>query len=142
MLYMFCDIAAALPVTAALMLYMLREIASELARRVREVSFWILLAREIASAFPETARETDEISSELSLMLYLVSSRILLLLAIASDIAAAFPETAALMLDILVLMLIMLTEAIMSRTVISSWLSETLMSRTSISSSWSSTSPL
>ena len=44
----------------------------------------------------------------------------LLLLAIASDKAAAFPETAALMLDILVLMLIMLTEAIMSRTVISS----------------------
>ena len=66
----------------------------------------------------------------------------LLLLAIASDKAAAFPETAALMLDILVLMLIMLTEAIMSRTVISPSLSETLMSRTSMSSSWSSTSPL
>ena len=52
-------IAAAFPETAASMLYIF--------------SFWILLAREISSVLPETVRETDETSSEILLMLDLVS---------------------------------------------------------------------
>ena len=69
----WAEMAASFPETTALMLYMLRRIAAELALRARMFSCWMLLAREIASAFPETVRETDEISSEFLLMLDLVS---------------------------------------------------------------------
>ena len=81
------------------MLYMLLRIAAELA-------LWVVLTREIASAFPETVRETDESSD-------LVSSRILLLL----DVAAAFPETAASMLYIFPETLLML-DLVSSRTLL------------------------
>ena len=88
------------------MLYMLWKISKELVRTVRMFSSWMVLAREIASAFPETARETDESSD-------LVSSRILLLL----DVAAAFPETAASMLYIFPETLLML-DLVSSRTLL------------------------
>ena len=85
---------------------MLLRIAAELARWVRMFSSWVVLTREIASAFPETVREIDETSD-------LVSSRILLLL----DVAAAFPETAASMLYIFPETLLML-DLVSSRTLL------------------------
>ena len=65
------------------MLYMLWRISKELVRTVRMFSSWILPAREIASAFSETVRETDERVRMFSFWMVL-----------AREIASAFPETA------------------------------------------------
>ena len=141
MFAIWAEMAAAFPETTALMLYMFMKIAAELVRIDCMFSCRMLLARFTAAAFPETAVLMLLIVWEFLLMLMMFSCRMLLVLAILSDIAAAFPETTALILDMLVLMLIMLTEAIMSRNVISPSSAVSLMSRALMSSSWSSASP-
>lgn len=83
-----------------------------------------------------------KIAAEFVRILIRFPCKMLLALAKLIEMAAAFDETAALMLDMLVwiapefeLMLIMLTEAILSRTVMSPSLSAILTSRELMSSS-------